>query len=113
MTAPTVLVVLGALICASAVGVNLQQRLPERHKTRETGDHIRLMISILVTFTAVVLGLFISNVKSSFDQFDSRLRTFAGDITELDVRLREFGADATPIRAQLRTYLAEIGRAHV
>jgi hypothetical protein len=106
MTAPTVLVVLGALICASAFGVNLQHRLPERHKTRETGDHIRLMISILVTFTAVVLGLLISNVKSSFDQFDSRLRTFAGDITELDVRLREFGADATPIRAQLRTYLA-------
>lgn len=106
MTAPTVLVVLGALICASALGVNLQQRLPERHKTRETGDHIRLMISILVTFTAVVLGLLISNVKSSFDQFDSRLRTFAGDITELDVRLREFGVDAMPIRAQLRTYLA-------
>jgi hypothetical protein len=47
-TAPTVLAVLGALICASAFGVNLQQRLPERHKTRETGDHIRLMISILV-----------------------------------------------------------------
>ncbi len=106
MTAPTVLVVLGALICASALGVNLQQRLPEGHKTRETGDHIRLMISILVTFTAVVLGLLITNVKSSFDQFDSRLRTFAGDITELEVRLREFGADAMPIRAQLRTYLA-------
>jgi len=105
-TAPTVLVVLGALVGASAVGVNLQRRLDDRHKTRETGDHIRLIISILVTFTAIVLGLLISNVKSSFDQFDSRLRAFAGDITELDVRLREFGEDAAPIRAQLRTYLA-------
>jgi hypothetical protein len=105
-TAPTVLAVLAALVCASAFGVNLQRRLDDRHKTRETGDHVRLIISILVTFTAVVLGLLISNVKSSFDQFDSRLRGFAGDITELDVRLREFGDDAAPIRAQLRTYVA-------
>jgi hypothetical protein len=59
-----------------------------------------------VTFTAVVLGLLISNVKSSYDQFDSRLSAFASDIIELDVRLREYGEDAAPIRAKLRTYLA-------
>jgi hypothetical protein len=105
-TAPVVFGVLSVLVCASACGVNLQRRLAERHKTRETGDHVRLIISILVTFTAVVLGLLISNVKSSFDQFDSRLRTLAGDITELDVRLREFGEDSRPIRAELRTYVA-------
>jgi hypothetical protein len=45
-------------------------------------------------------------VKSSYDQFESRLNAFAGDITELDVRLREYGEDAAPIRAKLRTYLA-------
>ncbi len=105
-TTPTVLGVLSALVCASAFGVNLQHRLAERHKSRETGDHVRLIISILVTFTAVVLGLLISNVKSSFDQFDGRLRTFSGDITELDIRLREFGQDTAPIRAELRTYVA-------
>jgi hypothetical protein len=93
-------------VCASAFGVNLQHRLAEHHKSRETGDHVRLIISILVTFTAVVLGLLISNVKSSFDQFDSRLRALAGDITELDVRLREFGEETAPIRAELRTYVA-------
>jgi hypothetical protein len=105
-TTPTVLGVLSALVCASAFGVNLQHRLAEHHKSRETGDHVRLIISILVTFTAVVLGLLISNVKSSFDQFDSRLRAFSGDIIELDIRLREFGQDAAPIRAELRTYVA-------
>ena len=106
LTAPTVLGVFGALLCASVFGVNLQRKLAEHHKSRETGDHVRLIISILVTFTAVVLGLLISNVKSSYDQFDSRLRTFAADITELDVRLREYGDDAAPIRAKLRTYVA-------
>jgi hypothetical protein len=101
-----VLAVLIVLACASAFGAGLQSLLAERHKTRETAEHIRLVISILVTFTAVVLGLLITNVKTSFDTFDSRLRAYAGDITELDVRLREYGENAAPIRAKLRAYLA-------
>ena len=91
--APTVTGVFAALLCASALGVVLQRRLAEQHRSKETGDHVRLIISILVTFTAVVLGLLISSVKSSYDQFESRLTAFAGDITELDVRLREYGED--------------------
>jgi hypothetical protein len=103
---PLVIGVFGALLCASALGVNLQRKLAERHKNKETGDHVRLIISILVTFTAVVVGLVISNVKSSYDEFGSRLNAFAGDITELDVRLREYGEETAPIRAKLRAYLA-------
>jgi len=106
LTAPTVTGVFAALLCASALGVVLQRRLAEQHRSNETGDHVRLIISILVTFTAVVLGLLISSVKSSYDQFESRLTAFAGDITELDVRLREYGEDGAPIREKPRTYLA-------
>jgi uncharacterized BrkB/YihY/UPF0761 family membrane protein len=84
----TVSGVLGALLCASAFGVYLQRELAEQHRSRETGDHVRLIISILVTFTAVVLGLLISSVKSSYDQFGARLSAYASDITELDMRLR-------------------------
>jgi amino acid transporter len=101
-----VLAVLIVLLCASAAGMVLQRALKDRHKSRETADHIRLIISILVTFTAVLLGLLISNVKTSFDAFDSRLRGYVGDVTELDMRLREYGDDAAPIRANPCTYLA-------
>lgn len=106
IAAPTVFGVFGALLCASALGVFLQRKLAEQHKSRETGDHVRLIISILVTFTAVVLGLLISSVKSSYDEFGARLSAYASDITELDVRLREYGEDAAPIREKLRTYVA-------
>ena len=105
-TTPTVSGVFAALLCASALGVYLQRKLAEQHRSKETGDHVRLIISILVTFTAVVLGLLISSVKSSYDQFESRVNALAGDITELDVRLREYGEDSAPIRAKLRTYVA-------
>jgi hypothetical protein len=105
-TTPTVSGVFAALLCASGLGVYLQRKLAEQHRSKETGDHVRLIISILVTFTAVVLGLLISSVKSSYDQFESRVNALAGDITELDVRLREYGEDSEPIRAKLRTYVA-------
>ncbi len=105
-TAMIVLAVFIALIGASALGAAFQQLLGEHHKSRETGENVRLIISVLITFTAILLGLILSNVKSSFDLFDSRLRSFSGDLTQLDVRLREYGAEAEPIRAKTRAYLA-------
>jgi hypothetical protein len=43
LTAPTVLGVFGALLCASALRVTLQRKLAEQHKSKETGDHVRLI----------------------------------------------------------------------
>ena len=45
------------LLCAAGVGMYLHDRLGERHRTSETKDHVRLVVSILVTFTALVLSL--------------------------------------------------------
>ena len=100
------LFVVASLLGASAIGMVLHRRLGERQKDRETVDHVRLVISILVTFTALVLGLLLSNTKASYDAFDSRLRALAGSITELDQRLRQYGDETAPIRANLRAYLA-------
>jgi hypothetical protein len=101
-----VLIIFVLLLCASAAGMYLHGRLAERHRTSETVDHVRLVVSILVTFTALVLSLLLSEVKGSFDSFDARLRAFAGDLSNLDIHLREYGTDAEPIRATLRKYVA-------
>jgi hypothetical protein len=100
------IVIFVLLLGASALGMFLHGMLGERHRTNETFDHVRLVVSILVTFTALVLGLVMSEVRGSFNTFDSRLRAFAGDITGLDMRLREYGEDAAPIREKLREYTA-------
>ena len=81
-------IVLLLVLASAAVGMLLQGALRERHRSRETTDAVRLVISILVTFTALVLGLVTSSVKSSYDQFDGRLRGYASDLTELDQRMR-------------------------
>jgi hypothetical protein len=102
----TVLVVLIVLLASSAIGAFLKRFLKESHRRPETADAVRLVISILVTFTALVLGLLTSSVKGSYDSFDNRLRGFAADIIELDLRLREYGEETAPIRGKLRVYLA-------
>jgi hypothetical protein len=67
---------------------------------------VRLVVSILVTITALVLSLLLSEVKGSFDTFDSRMRAFAGDLSNLDLHLREYGEEAKPLRAILLEYVA-------
>jgi len=103
-----VVAVLVVLLASSASGVFLQRVLKEHQRSRETVDAVRLVISILVTFTALVLSLLTSTVKGSYDSFDTRLRSFAGDITRLDTRMREYGEEASPIRAKLRAYAASV-----
>src|ERR1700759_2784893 len=99
-------IIFAFLLGASGVGMYLHDRLREQHRSSETKEHVRLVVSILVTFTALVLSLMLSEVKGSFDTFDARLRSFAGDLTNLDIHLREYGPDAEPIRATLRKYVA-------
>ena len=62
------------LLLSSAVGLLLQGRLAERHRSRDTIEATRLVISILVTFTALVLGLLTSSAKIAFDDYGNRLR---------------------------------------
>ncbi|MGA2792044.1 MAG: hypothetical protein ABSE69_00705 [Roseiarcus sp.] len=94
------------LLLSSAIGVLVQRRLPERHRSRETIEAIRLVISILLTFAALVLGLLTSSAKTGFDEFGNRMRAYGIDMIELDQRLREYGEAADPARALLRTYVA-------
>lgn len=94
------------LLASSAFGLYLQGKLAEHHRGRETIESVRLVMSILVTFTALVLGLLTSSVKTTFDQYGDRLRSYGIDIIELDQRLREYGDATNPARALLRSYLA-------
>jgi Protein of unknown function (DUF4239) len=101
-----VLVIFVLLLSASGIGMALRPRLRDKHRASDTVDHVRLVVSILVTLTALVLSLVLTNVKASFDAFDSRLRAFAGDLSNVDMHLQEYGDEAKPIRAMLREYVA-------
>jgi hypothetical protein len=94
------------LLGGSAVGVSIRPFLSERHRSRETTDLIQLVLTMLVTFAALVLGLLTSSVKASFDAIDTDLRGLSIQLIQLDRSLRLYGSEADPPRALLRSYTA-------
>ncbi|HTV44026.1 MAG TPA: hypothetical protein VMF05_01810 [Stellaceae bacterium] len=94
------------LLGGSACGVVARPFLSEHHRSAETTDLIRLVVTMLVTFAALVLGLLTTSVKASFDGIDDDLRSFAINIIQLDTSLRQYGDAADPARALLRSYTA-------
>ena len=85
-------------------GLAMQHFLHEQHRSRDSVDSIRVVITLLVTFAAVVLGLLISATQARFNALEAGLRGLSVDVTELDQRLRQYGPEADPLRADLIRY---------
>jgi hypothetical protein len=98
------LLVFALLLVATGLGVWTRPLLPEEHKAHETVQLVQLVIGMLVTFAALVLGLMTASAKSSFDTASNDLRAYAADLIEFDTTLREVGSDADDARRLLRVY---------
>jgi hypothetical protein len=98
--------VLGILLGSTALGLFIRPLLSERHRSREAVDFVQLVVAMLMTFAALVLGLLTSSVKSSFDKVGNELRGLAVQLIQLDRSLREWGVETQPTRQLLRDYTA-------
>ena len=96
------------LIAGSGAGILCQDLLSERHKSKDTTESIRLVVTILVTFTALVLSLLVTSVKADFDKHNDQYRGYGVTLIRLDTRLREFGVQAERIRQELRAFAASV-----
>jgi hypothetical protein len=85
-------------------GLIVQRFLRDVHRSRESVESIRVVITLLVTFAALVLGLLISSSQARFSASEASLRGLSIQITELDQRLREYGSTADPLRVELILY---------
>ena len=102
-------VFLFALLCATAgAGFLANSRLPEKHRSADSIELVQLGITLLVTFTAIVLGLLTTSVKSGFDAAYSARGAYAGQIAQLDRCLRNYGPETQKMREQLRSYAAAV-----
>ncbi|MGH3492109.1 MAG: hypothetical protein ACRDQ1_02580, partial [Sciscionella sp.] len=82
--------------------------LSERHRSRETTELIFVVVTMLVTFAGLVLGLLTSSAKASFDTVDDDLRSFAIQLIQIDRTLRQYGSETDGARATLRSYAAAV-----
>jgi len=82
--------------------------LPETYRTRETVETMQLVIGMLVTFAALVLGLLTASVKTTYDAAARDRHAYALQLTELDRCLRDYGSDAELARQELARYTAAV-----
>jgi len=102
-------VIVFVAMCASAAfGTFVHRRLPQRHRSPESLDIVRFAITLLLTFTAIVLGLLTTSVKSGFDAAYDARSADAAQLVQLDRCLRDYGAETTFIRNQLQGYVATV-----
>jgi hypothetical protein len=96
------------LFAAAGGGTLVRALLPERHRSRESIELIQLTITLLVTFTSIVLALLTGSVKTGFDAAYQARGTYAASFVQLDQCLRDYGAETDPMRSELRSYVARV-----
>src|SRR5208337_3904714 len=96
------------LLGAAGAGYFVRSRPREKHRSQESLIPVQLTINLLVTFTAIVLGLLTSSVKSGFDAAYAERGTYAAELAQMDQCLRDYGPETAPIREQLRQYVAAV-----
>jgi hypothetical protein len=69
---------------------------------------VQVTISLLVTFTSIVLALLAGAVTSGFDQVYRNDGTFAGQLVEVDQCFRDYGPETDYMRQEFRSYVAAV-----
>jgi hypothetical protein len=92
------------LVGSAGLGMVVKSRLPERHQSRETIELVGFVITLLVTFAALVMSLLIYSVKGAFDQGNTDMAAIAGHVVQLDQCLRNYGPETANARIDLRRY---------
>src|SRR5579875_2951783 len=69
--------VLFLLLASSAAGMFVRPLLSEHHRSAQTNEFLRLIVTMLITFVALVLGLLTTSVKASFDKVGGEVTGFA------------------------------------
>jgi hypothetical protein len=96
-----------ALLCGStAMGFLLRSQLLDSSAQTGAIDSMNLVISFLVTITAIVIGLLINSTKSFIDATESRWAVFAGELIQLDQSLRNYGPESEAMRRKLQSFTA-------
>jgi hypothetical protein len=87
------------------VGLTLGSLLPERERSAETWDAVKVAIGLVATMTAMVLGLVTAAAKGSFDALSLAIKDSAAEVIVLDGVLARYGPETRELRQTLRDVL--------
>ena len=104
-------IVFGCVFGAAIVGTLVHGKLPQHHRDGDSKDVIKLVMGLIATIAALVLGLLIASAHTSYDTQESEVRQLAVHVALLDRILAHYGPEAAPARVLLRQVVtADIDR---
>jgi hypothetical protein len=83
--------------------------MPVRDRDDDSKDTVKLVMGLVATMSALVLGLLIATAKSSYDAQQTAVQQVAADIIQLDQGLARFGPETRKVRTLLRN---DVSRVH-
>src|SRR5215217_8181956 len=100
-------VVLAVVFGGALFGMFLKRVLPVQHLNADARDVIRIVMAMLATLAAVVLGLLTTSAISSFAEREGELRAAAVQFILLDRTLAAYGPESNDARKMLKQVLTE------
>lgn len=95
-----------ALVASGAVlGMFFRVKLPVWHFGSDSKEAIRLVMGLITTMVALVLGLLVASAKSSYDAQRVEIVNLSAEVIQLDRVLAHYGPEAAEPRSQLRITL--------
>ena len=102
-------IVFACTFLGALAGLALHGRLPQHHLDTSSKDVVKLVMGLIATVAALVLGLLISSAHRSFEAQGAEVQQIAVHLFQLDQALQRFGPDAADARKLLhRIVEAEI-----
>lgn len=95
------------LVGVSLMGGRLARLLPEKQLSTDSKDAIKLVMGLIATMTAVLLGLLITSAKGTYDREGGEVIQMAAKIAFFDRVLRVYGPEAAEARDALRASMAD------
>jgi hypothetical protein len=96
------------LIAAALVALFMHRWAPVRYLDDETHNVIRVVTSLFVMMTSLMLGLLIHSAKNTFDTVDHNMHAFATEMIQLDRMLEQYGPEAKDARLALLAYVQRV-----
>lgn len=83
-------------------GMFLQRVLPAQHLAIDSNTVIKPAVGLIATLSALVLGLLVSSVHSSFDAKGDAVKRVASQLILLDRTMTDYGSETDVARSLLR-----------
>ena len=103
---PVAVLVFACVFGGGLTGLALHGKLPEHHQDSDSKEVVKLIMGLIATVSALVLGLLIYSARIAFTTQESEVQQVGASIGQLDHALALYGPETAEARTLLRQVVA-------